>query len=423
MDKPAPRLLVFGFLLTFLCGLGQTFFIGLFSGELRDRLELSDGMFGLAYSIATLASAVGMLWGGGLIDRVPVPFYAAGSVGLLAIGYLLLPVAGDPALLTFALFLLRFAGQGLLPHTAVTTIACSFGSSRGRALSLTLLGHPAGEAVLPTIAVLLSTAMGWPLAWILATVILLAITPLLVYLGGTSFIPKLGSRPGSLTSHSLTDQSNDYSRMDVLRDRHFYLFLPTLLAPGFVLTGLFIHQARLMEQKGWDLSWFAASFVVFAGTQALAMLGVGFLIDRLSAIRLIPFYLIPLGLACFVLTLSRNSSTLIPFMAGAGITAGLSTAIVTALWAEIYGVTHLGAIRALGSSGMILATALAPTVFGWLIEHEVRFDSILLACTTLITAAGLLAWIGTTRSLRPGRDALLNDPHTPSKQPSNRSKS
>ncbi|MGP0594238.1 MFS transporter [Nitrospira sp. T9] len=396
----ARRLLVFGFLLTLLSGFGQTFFIGLFSVELRESLELSDGAFGMAYSFATLTSAICMLWAGGLIDRIAVPLYAAGSVGVLAAGYLLLPLAGNVFLLMIVLFLLRFGGQGLLSHTAVTSIAGFFGRARGKALSFALLGHPIGEAILPSITVLLATTAGWRFVWILTATLLLLTCPLLLYLGSGTSAPTTHQGITDNVKEVIQRRSHDGSRGDVLRDRRFYLLLPTLLTPGFVLTGLFIHQSRLMEQKGWDLSWFAASFVIFAATQAVGMLSVGSLIDRLTGTRLMPFYLVPLGLACVALSLSNDSLVLIPFMAGAGLTAGVGTSIVTAMWAETYGLTHLGAIRALGTSGMIFSTALSPPLFGWLIEHGARVVSILIVCAISIAIASTLARIATKSKAR-----------------------
>lgn len=395
----ARKLLIFGFLLTLFSSLGQTFFIGLFGAELRQSLNVSDGSFGMAYAVATIAGAIGMLLAGGLIDRIAVSFFAVGSVVVLSLGYLLLPMAGNVIFLTMALFLLRFGGQGLLTHTAVTSIAGAFGRARGKALSLALLGHPAGEAFLPFVTVLLADSAGWRFVWILFAMLLLLACPLLLYLGAESFALNTRQATTATATGGRKTRTGDRTRGDVLRDHRFYLLLPTLLLPGFILTGVFIHQARLMELRGWALSWFAASFIIFAGTQALGMLSVGILIDRFSATRLMPLYLAPLGLGCLALGISTNSLILIPFMAGAGLTVGVGTSIVTAMWAETYGLTHLGAIRALGASGMILSTALSPPLFGWLLEHEVNFVSILIACALFIAAASVLARLATKRRI------------------------
>ena len=58
-----------GVLLVFSSNIGQTFFISLFSGEIRNEFNLSHGMFGIFYSVATLTSAVVFFWLGKLTDQ------------------------------------------------------------------------------------------------------------------------------------------------------------------------------------------------------------------------------------------------------------------------------------------------------------------------------------------------------------------
>ena len=51
------RLLGFGFFMCLSSNFGQTFFISLFSADVRDAFGLSHGGFGTVYSTATIASA------------------------------------------------------------------------------------------------------------------------------------------------------------------------------------------------------------------------------------------------------------------------------------------------------------------------------------------------------------------------------
>src|SRR5690606_30548971 len=118
--------------------------------------------------------------------------------------------------------------------------------------------HPAGEAFLPVITVLLAASAGWRSVWILFAMLLLLACPLLLYLGTGPFALNTPQGTPDTTTDSRKICMGDRSRGDVLRDHRFYLLLPTLLLPGFILTGLFIHQARLIELRGWALSWFAA---------------------------------------------------------------------------------------------------------------------------------------------------------------------
>ena len=70
-----PKLLLFGFLISYFASYGQTFFISIFNLEIRSLLKLSDGQFGLLYSLATLTSAIILIWFGKLIDKIDLRIY------------------------------------------------------------------------------------------------------------------------------------------------------------------------------------------------------------------------------------------------------------------------------------------------------------------------------------------------------------
>ena len=188
-----------------------------------------------------------------------------------------------------------------------------------------------------------------------------------------------------------------------MRDPRFYLLLPALLAPGFINTGVFFHQIALVEGKGWPLSVFAASFAFYAATTIATSLSIGPVIDRIGAVRLLPFYLLPLTTALLVLSLSHDPIGAAGFMALAGVTAGMSAVMVAAVWAELYGTRHLGAIRSMSVSILVLATALSPGLFGWLLDRGGSFDGIAMGSAAGVLAAALL----TVPALRSKADAEM----------------
>mgnify|MGYP001991945740 FL=1 len=76
--------------------------------------------------------------------------------------------ASSLAVLGFAIFICRLAGQGLMSHTALTSMARYFEHDRGKAISIANLGFPAGQAVFPIVAVSVIAAVGWRETWLLA---------------------------------------------------------------------------------------------------------------------------------------------------------------------------------------------------------------------------------------------------------------
>ena len=171
----------------------------------------------------------------------------------------------------------------------------------------------------------------------------------------------------------------DWTRMQVLADPLFYALLPGLMATSFIITGVFFHQVHLVEVKGWQLAWFAAGYPVYAAATIVSSLASGWIIDRWSAIRVLPVFLLPMAAGLVVLAETRNPGIALAFFALSGLTAGGAATVVGALWAELYGTAHLGAIKALVTSASVGASALAPGLLGWLIDAGIGIETQLLA--------------------------------------------
>jgi MFS family permease len=391
------RFLLFAFLLTFFSSFGQTFFIGLFSQDLQAHIGLDYGSFGTVYALATLASAFIILWAGALIDRVRTGLYVAGVIGLYALGCVSLSQSHGILLLAVAIFLLRFSGQGLFSHIAITLTARTFDRTRGRALSISFLGHPCGEAILPPLFVFLGSMWPWQTLWLGNAVVLVCLLPLLLILLGRE-TGKPSSESGPAQPAQPEAGSTGMTRGQVIRDPMFHKLLPTLLTPGFVATGIFIHQSALVLEKGWSASWIAFSFSFFAAGQVIGNLIAGQLVDRFGARRLMPLYLLPMGLVTALACVIDHRFLALVLMAGTGLTTGSSSSISNSMWAESYGLRHLGAIRALSSSILVVSSALSPALFGYLLEGGITFAGILLGCTIWTALAALCAANAVKRS-------------------------
>jgi len=385
------RLLTFGVLMTFCSSFGQTFFISLFSGEIRAEFQLSDGDFGSLYSLGTLSSAAVLLWVGRLIDRVALPLFAAGVLAGLAVTCLAMGLNGSAAALAVVVFGLRLFGQGLATHSAIVAMGRYFERARGRAVSIAALGHSLGEAVFPVSVVAALALAGWREVWFAAGVALFCLALLIFPL-----LKGQRERDAAFQARRLEGAGgNDRALSGVLRDPGLWLRLPALLAPAFVSTGLIFHQVHLSETKGWPLSLLAGSFVLYAGCALVSVLLTGLLVDRFSARRLMPVFLAPLALACLSLAVSDAPLIAPLFMALLGTAAGVTTVLFGALWPELYGVTHLGAIRAFGTSAMVFSTGLAPAALGLLIDQGLGMEAIALACALYcLLAEGLACLAG-----------------------------
>lgn len=395
------RFLAFGFLTTFFSGFGQTFFVGVFGEPLRVEFGLGHGGFGTLYSLGTLASACCLLWLGRLIDRVDLRHYtAAGGLAFVAACLWLAFAPAVPAFLFLGLLLLRLTGQGLFSHIGVTSMGRYFGPGRGRALSVANLGFPAASFLMPMIGVALIEAIGWRATWAtIAATLALVVLPLLLWLLRGHGERHRGWIAGLEQARVAADPGErDWLLREVLRDARFYRLLPAVLTPSFVFTGVFIHQAQLVAEKGWSMQWFAFGFMLHSLVAMGATLLFGWLVDRSSARRLAGVYLLPLALGLGALAGGEHDAVALVFMLVAGVTGGAALTIVGALWPELYGTTHLGAIRALVWALVVFTSAVSPAVIGGLLDSGIPFATLAGACGIWSIGASLLAFTGRGRN-------------------------
>ena len=341
---------------------------------------LTHGEFGRLYMFATLASALCIPFFGRLIDVVQAHRMVALVVPILAGAALLAGYASSLPTLILAIFLLRLFGQGMMTNIALTSTARWFVTQRGRAVSLVVLGHQGGEATIPLAFAALSIAYGYSIGWLAAAIALIVIglpfaywcyrTPRAIPRSASASLREQLGLPDTqpLMQTEVLPKVPSWTRGQVLRDPIFWVLLAGVLAPAFIGTTIFYHQNYLTALHSWPPQLFAMSLLVMALTTVCCALITGAAIDRLSATFILPYFLLPLGGACFVLAYSGPEITLFILMVLLGISYGIASTLFGALWPEIYGLANLGAVRSITVSAAVLATAIGPGVTGTLID-------------------------------------------------------
>lgn len=364
-------LLLFGFTCVFWGNLGQSFFLGWYGDAVKTSLGLSAQQYGTTYSLATLCSAMVIMWVGGWIDVWPLKrFVVVTGVGLM-LACVLFSFAANVWILALAFLGMRLFGQGLFPHSGLTTMARQFDRDRGKAISLAATGVSIGEVLLPLLAVYLILHVGWQQSWLLlAASVPLCLLPLLVIL-----LRKAGWRDDHLNGH-LNDTADPgvtttQGRGVLFKDWRFWLAAPTILSIPFMLTAIFIHQDFILQEKNWSSAWMASCFILYGTVHWFSSMVYGVLVDRFSALKLYRFYTLPLIAALLVVANVPGDWGAPLMMTLLGLAVGASGPVLGSLWAEIYGTAKLGGIRSAAGSFIVLSTAISPIVFGWLIDADV----------------------------------------------------
>ena len=88
------------------------------------------------------------------------------------------------------------------------------------------------------------------------------------------------------------------------------------------------------------------------------------------------------------------------FLGLIGISNGLANVLGSSTWAEVYGVKHIGSIKALTTALMVFSTAFGTAVFGLLIDKGFSIEHIFMISATYIFLA-LIALIFVKNNLNP----------------------
>ena len=382
------KVILFGFIFTFFSSFGQSFFLGLFNLSIRTELSITHGQFGTIYASATLLSSFILIWVGKKIDDLNILKFASFVILLLAFSSFLFSKISSVIFLFISIFLMRLSGQGLMSHTATTTIARYFDKTRGRALSTTWLGLSLAEFILPLLIIYLLTIVDWKNIWLtisLSIIIILPITSILL-------VKNL-----NLDSREITPDHNynkvkikQWTRLEVIKDYKFYIVCANMLAMPWIATGVFVYQSFILSSKNWGPFVIAQSFMVYSILSVVTLFFSGFLIDKFTSRKLLIYMNIPLLFSAGVLFYFDNSFSAFFFLGLIGISNGFANVLGSSTWAELYGVKHIGSIKALTTALMVFATAFGTALFGILIDKGFSIEQISLVSAIYISISLIL---------------------------------
>ena len=388
------KIIIFGFIFTFFSSFGQSFFIGLFNSNIRADLSITHGQFGSIYAVATLISSFSLIWIGKKIDDFKLIKFSLFVILLLFFSSIYFSTVSNIYFLLVGIFLLRLSGQGLMSHTATTSISRYFSTNRGKALSTTWLGLSAAEFIMPVTIVFLLSIYSWRDIWIYIAFLIILILPLVSFL--TIKDIKLSSREKN--NKNLKDKSiKNWSRLEVLLDPKFYLISLVMLALPTINTGVFVYQSFILESKGWDNFVIAKSFMFYAVLSVGTLFIAGPLVDKFTSRKLLPYMNIPSLFAMIILFYFDNHISSYFLLGLMGVSNGLANVLGSSTWAEIYGVKHIGSIKALTTALMVFATAFGTALFGILIDKGFSIEQIAMISGVYIFTALIMLFLVRTK--------------------------
>ncbi|GLR19274.1 MFS transporter [Portibacter lacus] len=363
---------------------GQTIGVSVFTDPVKDALGLSRNQFSNAYLIGTIASALIIGRAGVWFDKYGarlVAFFAALTLGIalflsswslhmsnfvksiLEVDSWMIPFV----IITFLFFLLRFAGQGVLTMASRNMIMIWFDKNRGKVNAFTSIAISFGFSASPLWVDALIESNGWQGAWkwLGAALLLFSILIFLLYKNKPEdygLIPD-----GKIIQNRNPKASNTVSKQFTLKEaksqRAFWMYALILAFNSFFVTGLTFHIVSIFESQGFPKSDAIAIFLPASVVAVIVSIIFNYLSDYLP-LKLFLYLMILGGIVASVGFLSLPTIYGIPLLiTGFGILSGFYGVLNTIAWPRFFGREHLGAISGRVMSFLILASALAPSIF------------------------------------------------------------
>lgn len=363
---------------------GQTIGVSVFTDPVKDALGLSRNQFSNAYMIGTIASSLVIGRAGVWFDTFGaryVAFFAALTLGvtlflcswsakmslyvkeLLSVDTWMIPFV----LMTVLFFLLRFAGQGVLTMASRNVIMIWFDKNRGKVNSFSSVALSFGFSSSPLWINALIEGNGWQNTWKFLAIGLFIFSVFIFFLYKIS-PEKHGLLPDGAKSPTKEEEAKkvepkQFTLTEAKRKRAFWMYGLTLAFNSFFITGLTFHVVSIFTNEGFLKEDAIAIFLPGSVVAVTVSTIFNFLSDYLP-LKLYLYLMLLGGFLASLGFLFLSSPAGIPMLiAGFGILGGFFAVLNAVAWPRFFGRTYLGSITGKIMSFLILASALAPSIF------------------------------------------------------------
>ncbi len=242
---------------------------------------------------------------------------------------------------------------------------------------------------MPVLIVFLLTFIEWRDIWVSICVLVIIVLPIASFFLVKEV--KLDTREES-TKEAITKEIKQWKRIEVLKDYRFYIVCMTMLAMPWIATGAFVYQSFITSSKDWGPYVIAQSFMIYSILSVVTLFISGFLIDKFSSRKLLIYMNIPLFFSTAVLFYFDSEISSFFFFGLLGVTNGLANVLGSSTWAEIYGVKHIGSIKALTTALMVFATAFGTALFGIFIDINFSIEQIAIVSGAYVLTSIILLY-------------------------------
>ncbi len=371
---------------------GQTIGVSSFTDHMIADLGVDRSTLSLAYLVGTLIAATAMPAVGRWVDRrgVSHTMTCVGIAFVASIGFI--GFAQNIVMAGAAFVGLRMLGQGSLSLIGQTSISLWFEKRRGRAFAIATTVSTGLMSLTPLVFTALIAAVGWRSAWwFTAGFIALTVVPI----GRFAMIDRpadVGQVPDGLVGVAPEDFVPQLSLTvsQALRTSAFWSMTAIAALASALSTGLTFHNVSVMREGGLSETQAAAVFLPITVGAVVSSFVVGWLTDRVRAQVLVPFAALAFAVAAITATTASPGVAAMLYGLVIGVASGSIRALSTALFPKWYGTDHIGAIRGIGHTVGVAASAVGPLILSVGNDLGDSYDPVLFGFAALSVAIALL---------------------------------
>lgn len=364
---------------------GRTHGLGMITERLLNdpSLGLNRERFGDINLWATLVGALFCLPCGWMIDKFGLRTSLTLVVALL--GGVVVSMTEARGLLQFAILITLTRGLG---QSALSVISISMiGKWFRQRLPLATGVYSALVSVGFIVAFLwgrTQSDLQWRSQWrFLGEVLLFGMAPLFLLLVRPA--PAAQAGPSSAT---INVDSDDFTMAEALRTPAFWTFGFATALYGLVSSGVSLFNESLLSERGFARTAFYDLSMMTTAVGLSANIATGWASTRIQLTSVASAAMALLAAALLGLPFVSTYLALVVYAIAMGCAGGMITVLFFAVWARLYGRSHLGRIQGVAQMLTVIASALGPKV---LAQVKVTTGSYLPAIVVLGGVAAVLA--------------------------------
>ncbi|MGE5157132.1 MAG: MFS transporter [Gemmatimonas sp.] len=385
------------FAITFI-GFGFAYTFSAFLEPLEHEFGASRGSVSLVFSLAGfLYFGLGVV-SGPLADRFGSRPLAVTGMILVGLGLALASAARSLAEVYAAYSLGIGLGVGCAYVPAIGAVQRWFVRRRGFASGLAVSGIGVGTLVMPPLASLLITSLGWRGAYLALGVLALALG------GGMALLiendpQRRGLHPdGEELPQARSMQASGAAVTEAVRSSRFISLYAACLICSFGVFVPFVHLVPFARDHGITASWASLLLsVIGVGSTAGRFLLGGFA-DRIGRERSLLLMFIGMAVALAIWAVSRDVWSLAAFAFVYGVFYGGWVAVLPAVVMDYFGGRNVSGIIGVLYTSVAFGTLIGPSAAGYAFDLSHSYElPIIASAATNIVAAAIVAF--TSRSV------------------------